>query len=143
MFPYLESISLALSDLVLGDAAVEHVPGELVWILPVIDQTTRAAISQNYTTVEQIWGGRRVKEMKSRCSLDDLHGHLDVASLGELLHRIELCHESIPEPTPTHATSTQTLRIPPPQTDWDEAETNWAVFPGLTGVGGGGAGRQS
>jgi hypothetical protein len=55
--PYLESVSLALGDLVLGDAAVEHVPGELVWILPVIDQTKRAAISQNYTTVEQIWRG--------------------------------------------------------------------------------------
>jgi hypothetical protein len=57
MLPYLESIGLAFGDLVLGDAAVEHVACELVWILPVIDQTTRLKTGQNYTIQEQIWGG--------------------------------------------------------------------------------------
>ena len=61
----LESIGLALGDLVLGDAAVEHVPGELIGVLPVINQ------------------------------IDDLHGHLDVAPVGELLHRVELRHERV------------------------------------------------
>lgn len=61
----LESVGLALGDLVLGDAAVEHVPGELIRVLPVVNQ------------------------------IDDLHGHLDVAPVGELLHRVELRHERV------------------------------------------------
>jgi hypothetical protein len=49
--------------------------------------------------------------MKSRSSLDDLHGHLDVAALGELLHRVELRHERVPEARRTQrSTATQTLR---------------------------------
>ena len=39
MHPYLESVSLALGDLVFGDAAVEHIPSKLVGVLPIVDQT--------------------------------------------------------------------------------------------------------
>ena len=49
------------------------------------------------------------EDKKSRSSLDDLHGHLDVAPLGELLHRVELRHERVPEARRTQrSTATQT-----------------------------------
>lgn len=47
--PYLESIGLALGYLVLGDAAVEHVPGELIGVLPVIDQTNNTSTNWKHT----------------------------------------------------------------------------------------------
>lgn len=37
---YLESIGLSLSDLVLGNTAVEDIPRELIWVLPIINQAT-------------------------------------------------------------------------------------------------------
>jgi hypothetical protein len=82
--------------------------------------------------------------MKSRRSPDDLHGHLDVAPLGELLHRVELRHESVPNPP----TRTRHQRKPyvfhtHTQTPPDEAETKGGVSPELTGVGAGRDGMRS
>jgi hypothetical protein len=119
MHPYLESVSLALGDLVFGDAAVEHVPSELVGVLPIVDQTNNTR-----TTGQELKLGRMTNEaMKSRTSLDDLHRHLDVAPLGEFLHRVELRHKRIPKPRPRQqsiATQTLSAKIyspppPPPQ----------------------------
>jgi hypothetical protein len=59
MHPYLESVGLALGDLVLRDAAVEHVPCKLVGVLPVVDQTNRTQTihnnrtSQNHSTSQE------------------------------------------------------------------------------------------
>jgi len=111
MYPYLESVSLALRDLVLGDAAVEHVPSELVGVLPIVDQTNSTRTIYN-RTIAQV---KMSEAMKPRISLDDLHGHLDVAPLGKFLHRVELGHERIPEPRRTQqSTATQTLRVTAP-----------------------------
>lgn len=111
MHPYLESVSLALGDLVLGDAAVENVPSELVGILPIVDQTNSTRNTYNHT-IEQV---KMSEAMKPRSSLDNLHGHLDVAPLGEFLHRVELGHERVPEPRRTQqSTATQTLRMTAP-----------------------------
>jgi len=111
MHPYLESVSLALGDLVLGDAAVEHVPSELVGVLPIVDQTNSTRTIYN-RTIAQV---KMSEAMKPRSSLDDLHGHLDVAPLGEFLHSVELGHERVPEPRHTQqSTATQTLRVTAP-----------------------------
>ena len=158
MQPYLESVSLALGDLVLGDAAVEHIPCKLVGVLPVIDQTNRTqtshnhSTSQNHSTTSQERNrvGGRVKLRNHWSSLDDLHGHLDVAPLGELLHRVELRHERVPAARRTQrSTATQTLTT----TSHAEARakrrhrTKRSRIEGelgeLTGAGGGGAGRRS
>lgn len=58
------------------------------------------------------WDGNRTN------SLDDLHGDLDVASLGVLLHRVELRHQRVPAANET--ITNQTLRFLHPLTPAQE-----------------------
>jgi hypothetical protein len=51
---YLESVGLALGDLVLGDAAVEHVPGELIGVLPVVNQTNKTGNNRKHTVQARV-----------------------------------------------------------------------------------------